>query len=463
MTLDEIEQQFKKIQAQASNIAGQVNSLAKKKDISASDMKNVPNPVIPKTLPENTSAFASINNVGTSAGLLNQVSEQLKQLAEERKRLTAENDKWYKKLAGDKQQSQAEILKEEFGNWGIPKIFNQLQSITQQTLPIQQQLANLDTQQTNELGNISKQTIPQGLIKQQQQAAIIKYNKLKAPLVAQLHAYAAQAQALQGNLTTARQFATMAANAAIYDQEHEYNRIKDFISMNQSFINRLDSDQKYVLSQALRVRENELNRTKQEKQYVADLMIKAPGAGITINDTPEEAAQKAAEWENKQPANGSASDWKVYKDVNGNFWRISPSTGMAMPIQMGTPQNQSIAPDIISKLKNGETKEQIVKEYGEDYKPTIDQIIPDHIADLLRRDPEHKAYYIKDDGVYFKKKGLLGLDFLSKDVPIYKFPAVAGGSAGAQTSNTGVALPPELTPTPNSVSTINWEDISPNQ
>jgi len=272
-------------------------------------VKETTQPVIRERPPEEETpdAFRAIVGAQGTSNWLQTVQEQMKQLSEQRQQLMEQQQKWYEKLVKREPRPVEEILQEQFGKWAVPETFQQLQQITQLTLPLQQQLADLQTREQAEIERIEKQAIPQPVIDRQILETQNRYNKLRAPIAAQLQAYAAQMQALQGNLTTARQFAQMAVNAATYDEEQQYNRLRDFIEMNQTFIDSLTSDQRYLLNTALTLREQELDRARREKDFVISLMTDPDTApafqGIDINTlTAEDAAKIAQEYLAERPA-----------------------------------------------------------------------------------------------------------------------------------------------------------------
>jgi len=272
-------------------------------------VKETTQPVIRERPPEEETpdAFRAMTGAGGTTALFQQFSQQLQEISKQRQQLMEQQQKWYEKLVKREPKPMEEVLEEQFGKWAIPETFQQLQQITQLTLPLQQQLADLQTQETAEIERIEKQAIPQPVIDQQITATRNKYAKLRAPIATQLQAYAAQMEALQGNLTTARQFAQMAVNAATYDEEQQYNRLRDLIQMNQTFIDSLTSDQRFILTQALAEARNQLQLTRQDKLFVMNLMIDPDTApafqGIDINTlTAEDAAQIAQEYLAERPA-----------------------------------------------------------------------------------------------------------------------------------------------------------------
>ena len=192
-------------------------------------------------------------------------------------------------------KSQADLLAEQEKQWGIPETFKQIKDITTKTLPLQQQITDLDNQQAKELEANNARIVDQGTRDRTANLIKNKYNRLKAPIATQLNAYAAQVQALNGNLSTARQLANAAVSAATYDQEMKYRKLKDFISTNQTFLNSLKADQRFYFSKALTEQEQALAQARQDKSKVMDWMVKYPTAGISVDDTPEEAARKASQ------------------------------------------------------------------------------------------------------------------------------------------------------------------------
>jgi len=203
---------------------------------------------------------------------------------------------------------------------------------------------------------------------------------MSAPIASQLNAYAAQMNALQGNLSIAQSFANQAVKAATYDQEFAYNQMKDFISINQTFLNSLKDDQRFLFTTALNLREDELNQAREDKTNVSNLMLQYPNAGITLDDTIDEATRKASEWSAVQPTGVKAP---VTRMIDGVLHEWDSTTGTWTPSEIVTPPPGEITapPNYIASFREyrnkGWTREQVenawISQYNEG-KPAGTQI-----------------------------------------------------------------------------------------
>ena len=359
-----IEQELQTIREKASKIASQAKQEALTKGrpdiarnidmmaITAPEVKNTLPPTLPSLPPEKGSpdATLAIQGAGATQTTLSSLQDQLAKWNKEKEALLQQQQGLLDKLTNRQPKSEAELLKEQFGEWAIPQTFKQIQDITQSSLPLYKQLSDLDTAETNELNRNSQRMASTTAIREEENAIKERYAKMKAPIASELHAYAAQIQALQGNLNTAQQLANNAVKAATYDEERDYNRLKDFISINQSFINGLDSDQKYIMTQALNLQRRKLEEARQDKTNVMNLKLKYPEAGISITDTLEEATKKASDWTANQPATEKASDYQIITDNQGNMWRVNKLTGEKTSLGIQKGGKEIISQSTLNKL-----------------------------------------------------------------------------------------------------------------
>jgi len=116
-----------------------------------------------------------------------------------------------------------------------------------------------------------------------------------------LNAHAANALLYQGEVDEAYKYAYAAANAATYDQEFEYNTMKDFMDDNDDFFASLQETERFYFTNALDLAKSSLDIARDDANYVMDLQMQSGGqANITINDTRQEAQGKYADWLGQQ-------------------------------------------------------------------------------------------------------------------------------------------------------------------
>jgi len=266
-------------------------------------------PVMSDTTTAGDAGTAITNASGVGTMMQSMLDSQ--QASQERSdKLMEQQQTWFQKLMGKEKKPQTELLAEQQEKWGVSETFQQMKDITALTLPLQTQMADITNREQRELDRNEATAKPQPLIDREANAITNKYAKMKAPIATQLNAYAAQTQTLQGNLSIANQFATQAVNAATYDQEFEYNRIKDFMSINQGFIDSLKSDERFYFTNALALSKDALDTARAEKNSVMSMMLQYPKAGITAQDTLQEASAKASAWSGVQP-----SEFELWKRI----------------------------------------------------------------------------------------------------------------------------------------------------
>jgi len=249
--------------------------------------------VMPDTTTAPNGAAAVLNAKGVS-DMAKAEATRLKEIQDALNKAEEEKKSWVDKLAG-KKTSKADTLTAQQTKYDISGKLDQLSSITNLTLPLQTQMADLEARQQREIDR-NDERLASSVAKDREANAIdLRYAKLQAPLAAKLNAYAAQAQAVQGNLSIANQFIDQAVNAAVYDQEFEYNRTKDIMDANQDYIDGLEDDERDILNNIQALKLDEFNNAKTEKTAIGQLIVKYNqyGAGITFDDTLEEASIKA--------------------------------------------------------------------------------------------------------------------------------------------------------------------------
>jgi len=143
-------------------------------------------------------------------------------------------------------------------------------------------------------------------------------------------------EARQNNFNEARSFANEAVADYTADLRFEYERYNDFVDMNMDLLDSLGAEYKEFVEGERQAILQKLTIEEQDKRSVMDLSLKYPKAGITINDTLEEATKKASEWSGAQPAEttsqiiGSAETgyFNIIRDAQGNIISQEPIEGI---------------------------------------------------------------------------------------------------------------------------------------
>ena len=324
-------------------------------------------------MPDATTASDGASGISSATGqsdMLKAMTDMLKKQQERTDKATETQKTWIEKLTGKDKTSQADILAKQQEQYDISGKLGQMQDITNLTFPLNQQMADLTTQETAEIDRLDAIGMSESWRNDKTTSIHNKYNRLKAPIATQLNAYAAQAQAIQGNLAIANQYISQAVNAATYDQEFEYNRTRDIIDLNQDFISGLEADERSLFANMLNLKQDELSNARTDKTNVGNLMLQYPSAGITMNDTIGRATAKASAWAGAQPTTTGAptvigTEAAGYQQWNAATGQWEPIPGMGGVTETGwTDENVRIA--IRGMVGSGLTKQQILDQFESD-------------------------------------------------------------------------------------------------
>ena len=154
-------------------------------------------------------------------------------------------------------------------------------------------------------------------IAQIERNAAPKLNEISA----NVNAKAATLQALQGNFAEARQYADQAVQDATAEQKYQFDLFSTFYQINQDQIERLDSKYQNAFNQSLQLAQQEYENAREDKQAVAELILKYYESGISINDTLDQALQKIGANPDPQTAFANAntiSDNNRLNDEDGS-------------------------------------------------------------------------------------------------------------------------------------------------
>ncbi|MEA2036402.1 MAG: hypothetical protein U9O94_02760 [Nanoarchaeota archaeon] len=353
--------------------------------------------------PTDTSTPNGSNAITSATGISDMMKSMTASLKQQQDALAKANEQqqtWIDKLTGKKQESKADLLAKQHEQWGTADMFKQIQDITNLTLPLQQQLADLSNRETAEIERVSGMGMSESWRDRKTYEIQDKYNRLKAPIATQLNAYAAQSQTIQGNLSIANQFMTQAVNAAVYDQEYEYNRTKDMIDMNQDFIDGLKADEKWLFTNMLNMREDELSIARKEKTDISNLMLQYPNAGISLGDTYDEAVSKASRWSGAQPTTTGAPTVIGTEKTGYKQWDATTGTWISIEGMGGISEegwtDEKIRVYVRSMAADGMSRQQIMDEFEID--PTVTdkaraRLIIGELLDVKKDEPTKKGLF----------------------------------------------------------------------
>jgi len=226
---------------------------------------------------------------------MEEFQKEQQQLLEERKGLV---DKASDFMKGRTTEDKVKDLQEEFE---VSPMMEEARGALSQALEFQQRAIGLTEQRDAAMAAVGQQAISTPFLNRQEARIAENYDRRISSMSAMAGAQSAYAQAVQGQVSQARALIGDIVNAYTYDTKLELDRINMFMDLNKEEIGMLDRDYQNALQQSQRYWENQLNEEKAEREAVLNLMLSHTDAGITVNDTLEDAVQKSAQWLNIQP------------------------------------------------------------------------------------------------------------------------------------------------------------------
>ncbi len=151
----------------------------------------------------------------------------------------------------------------------------------------------LDIMEQNEIDALIKSGVTRGAIERETTSIQRKYASKKAKLSADLNAEASMLAAMQGNYTMAKEAADQAVEDYVFDYKQKVETFDNVFNVYSDLVADLTDRERSILETAAQEAQNELDRVTQEKKEVMSLRLQYAGAGISINDSLEEATAKA--------------------------------------------------------------------------------------------------------------------------------------------------------------------------
>lgn len=320
--------------------------------------------------------------------------DRIKELQEE-KRSWAEKASDF--IKGRSVEERQEELMEEYK---IPEYMEEASGALLQAKELQQRAISLGEQRDASISAVSQQSIATPFISRQESKIREDYDRRISTVSAMAGVHSAYAQAVQGQVSQARGLVSDIVQAYTYDTELELNRINMFMDLNSEEIGMLDRDYQNALQETQRYWKNRLQTQRADKEAVMNLMLQYPKAGVSIEDTPQEAAQKAAQWSESQIY---SPDWQL-RTVGDTLYRVDPQTGALEPLAEG--ESKTAKEELISDIMAGVPYEQALIYYGEDLsKSYIDDMFSGlgRGEDILREPGDLYGYEFNKEGKLVKK------------------------------------------------------------
>jgi murein DD-endopeptidase MepM/ murein hydrolase activator NlpD len=300
-------------------------------DINASEIKD--------NLPEVNQAEPSSTTNTNANTILEFTTEQQKKIESEKKALAGEIGQVEGETATEALIKKAETRptidtetkrQQEMVESGATDLMGQVSQQNIKVSTIKGEVEKIDTQEQTEIDALENTGMSRGAIDREKTVIQRKYASQRALKNAELSAEAAILSAIQGNYAMAKGAATDAVNDYTYDYQQNVKTFDNLFSIYSDWVGNLDSKEQNILYKAAETAQNELDKTKEEKTNVMSLAMKynAYGAGITINDSLNEAQAKASQ------VSGEAES-QIVGSASEGYQRYNPATNTFTPITGG--------------------------------------------------------------------------------------------------------------------------------
>lgn len=252
-------------------------------------------------MPDNSPSFGNTTNAsaGTSAlgtmfeTLMKQQQDYQSQLKEAQKQQEKQTSSFLNKIVGSK--SPSDVRSDAMSQTGInpTEYFAEEKAAIEEIGKLNEEYNAVKAAKDQQIAltndKLGSMNFINNQIAQIERNAAPQLNRISADI----NSKAAVLQAKQGRFNEAQDYINQAVQDATADLKYNYDLFKTFYDINQDTISRLDDKYQSAFSQALNLANQEYARSYEEKTSIAELMIKYPTAGISINDSLGSAAAKA--------------------------------------------------------------------------------------------------------------------------------------------------------------------------
>lgn len=175
-----------------------------------------------------------------------------------------------------------------------------------------------------------------------------------------------------GNFEQARSFVDQAVRDYTYDMKLEYDMIQKFEDDNKDAIAELDAEYKDILAETKNIIFGRFEFEEAKAKDIGNLMLQYPTAGITFEDTMEQAIAKGSRWAAAQPTTtgaptviGTEATGYMQWDAATGTWK--PIEGLGITEEGWTDENIRIA--IRNMVAAGHDRQFIFDQFESD--PTV--------------------------------------------------------------------------------------------
>jgi LysM repeat protein len=225
---------------------------------------------------------------------------------------------------------------QEMAESGATEKGKELDLQTIKTATIKGEIDGLKLSEQTEIDNLEKSGVTRGAIDREKEVIQRKYASQLAKKTSQFNIEAAMLSAMEGNYTRAKGLADEAVQDYTYDYQQNVKTFDTLFSLHADWISALDKDEQNVLKTAANEAQNELDKVTADKTKVSEYMMEwnAYGAGITLDDSLEEAQKKvtkanttrvAQEKATKETTGGMSED-ELYSVLQGveDYLKVNP-------------------------------------------------------------------------------------------------------------------------------------------
>ena len=274
------------------------------------------------TVPEDTSSIEPANAIQdmTPSGWLREQMERDKLEAERRSRERDEALRERKDIAGqqkdfmDSRISLEEKYRAERSAMGVDSMMSDVQRRMADIEESSNRVNRLIEQRDAAIGIMGGQAVSTPFITGQQARIAQAYDSRINAASAHMGTQVAMLQVQQGNIDQAMGMVDRLLDAYTYDTAMELQKFDTFLNHNREEIEFLDGEYKEALFQQRNYWANMYEEERSNKNTALNAMVQHYNAGIDANDTPEQVAIKVAKYLGEQ----------IPEDIKGMMTKYNP-------------------------------------------------------------------------------------------------------------------------------------------
>jgi len=227
---------------------------------------------------------------------LDRIQTERDQAREERKTLT---DRLRDTFA--ERQPMEEKIRQEREDIGMIEMLDAQRQQLANIQDMRQRATHLIEQRDSAIAAVGQQGIVTPFISQQQARVAENYDRRISTISSHLGTEVALYEAKQGHIQQARSMVAEIVDAYTFDTKMELEKHTMFLDINRDEIAMLDQSYQQTLQESQRYWEKQHEQERAEREAVLNLMLEYDQAGVSLDDSIEDAVKKSAEWSGIQP------------------------------------------------------------------------------------------------------------------------------------------------------------------